>query len=58
VEGELPAVAVNTYVVVELTDQGTVFDGSFASVSLVPQVVHVAVNRRATALGPGACPVP
>src|ERR1700684_777512 len=58
VEDELPAAAVDADVVVVLAGQDEIFQGGLAAVFLVAQVVHVAVDRRAAAPGPGAVPVP
>jgi hypothetical protein len=54
VEDELPASAMNADIMMELAYQGTILHGGFAAVFLVAEVVHVAVDRRAAALGPGA----
>jgi hypothetical protein len=58
VEDELPASSMNADIMMELTHQGTILHGRFAAVFLVAEVVHVAVNRRAPAFGPGALAVP
>ena len=53
-QDQLPAAPVDAHVMVELAYQDAVLHRSLAAVSLVPQVVHVAADRRAAASGPGA----
>jgi hypothetical protein len=57
VKDEPPATSVDADVVVELADKGTVDDRGLAAVSLMPQVVHIAVHGGAIATRPGAVPV-
>jgi hypothetical protein len=58
VHDEPPAPSVDADVVVVLAGQDTVFDRSFAAVSLMAQVVDVTVGGGAVAPGPGARAVP
>ena len=57
VEGELPAVAVDAEIMVELAQNDTVIYRSLPTVLLVPQVVYVAMHRRAAAPRPGTTAV-
>lgn len=57
VKDELPPTTVDTDVVMILADQGTIFDRGFATVGLMAQVMHVAINSRAAAPRPGASAV-
>lgn len=55
VKDDLPAPAVDAYIVVKVAEKGTVVDAGFAAVLLVRDVVHVGGRSRTVTAGwPGA----
>jgi len=54
VQDDLPAQPMNTDIMVELAQKYAIRDRGFPAVLLVPDMVHVTIDGRAAASGPGA----